>query len=96
MICAKVRQTTTTAGRLLFHLEEEKSKTRVFGYGHGDHIRLKDEYGNVWQGSKAIRNADSSVVYRFRDPKGQCVERHFEWWNRYATRRSRQYLEGLH
>ena len=34
-----------------FHLEEEKTKTRVWGYGHGDDIKLKDEYGNVWRGS---------------------------------------------
>jgi hypothetical protein len=55
-----------------FHLEEEKTKTRVYGYGHGDHIKLKDEYGNVWRGS-AVRNADNSVVYRFRDSKGRTL-----------------------
>ncbi len=42
-----------------FHLEEEGTKTRVFGYGHGDSIKLKDEYGNVWQGS-AVRSDDNS------------------------------------
>ena len=52
-----------------FHLQEEKSRTRVSGYGHGDHIRLKDEYGNVWRGS-AVRNNDNSVTYRFSDPTG--------------------------
>ena len=52
-----------------FHLEEERTKTRVSGYGHGDHIKLKDEYGNVWRGS-ATRNPDNSVAYRFRDEKG--------------------------
>ncbi len=55
-----------------FHLEEEKTKTRVHGYGHGDHIKLKDEYGNIWRGS-AVRNADNSVVYRFRDSKGRTL-----------------------
>jgi hypothetical protein len=55
-----------------FYLEEEKTKTRVQGYGHGDHIRLVDEYGNVWRGS-AARNADNSVAYRFRDPKGNSL-----------------------
>jgi len=29
-----------------FYLEEERTKTRVSGYGYGDHIKLKDEYGN--------------------------------------------------
>jgi hypothetical protein len=53
-----------------FHLEEEKTRTRVSGYGHGDHIRLTDEYGNVWQGT-AERTADTTVIYRFRDGKGR-------------------------
>jgi hypothetical protein len=55
-----------------FHLQEEKSKTRVSGYGHGEHIKLRDEYGNVWQGA-AERNADNTVVYRFRDGKGRTL-----------------------
>jgi hypothetical protein len=55
-----------------FHLEEEKTKTRVAGFGHGDNIKLKDEYGNVWIGS-ATRNPDNSVVYRFRSGKGKSL-----------------------
>jgi hypothetical protein len=55
-----------------FYLEEERTKTRVTGYGHGDHIKLKDEYGNEWVGS-ASRTEDNSVVYRFRDRKGRSL-----------------------
>ena len=55
-----------------FHLEEEKTRTRVTGYGHGDHIQLKDEYGNIWQGT-AERLSDHSVVYRFRDVEGRTL-----------------------
>jgi hypothetical protein len=55
-----------------FHLEEEKTKTRVFGYGHGDHIKLTDEYGNIWRGS-AERNDDNSIAYRFRDQRGRTM-----------------------
>ena len=55
-----------------FHLQEEKTKTRVSGFGLGDNIRLKDEYGNVWLGS-ALRNDDGSVVYRFRDEHGKSL-----------------------
>ncbi len=55
-----------------FYLEEERTKTRVSGYGHGDHIKLKDEYGNEWLGS-AARADDNSVVYRFRDRKGRSL-----------------------
>jgi hypothetical protein len=55
-----------------FHLEDEKTKTRVSGYGEGDYIKLKDEYGNVWLGS-AVRLPDDSVVYRFRDSRGRSL-----------------------
>lgn len=71
MIYAKPRKLSRIPGGF-FHLEEEKSKTRVFGFGHGDHIKLKDEYGNVWRGS-ATRNPDNSVAYRFRDGHGRSL-----------------------
>jgi hypothetical protein len=71
MIFTKQRRLNALPGGY-FHLEEEKSKTRVAGYGHGDHIRLKDEYGNVWMGS-AVRNPDHSVVYRFRNGQGKSL-----------------------
>jgi hypothetical protein len=71
MIYTKQRRQNPLPGGY-FHLEEEKTKTRVAGYGHGDHIRLKDEYGNVWIGS-AQRNPDSSVVYRFRNSRGKSL-----------------------
>jgi hypothetical protein len=71
MIYNKQRKRTHIPGGY-FHLEEEKTKTRVFGYGHGDHIKLKDEYGNIWRGS-AVRNADNSVAYRFRDGNGRTL-----------------------
>lgn len=51
MIYAKSRKNLRLPGGF-FHLEEEKSKTRVFGYGHGEHIKLKDEYGNIWRGRR--------------------------------------------
>lgn len=71
MIYAKPRKRSRVPGGF-FHLEEEKTKTRVFGFGHGDNIKLKDEYGNIWRGS-ATRNPDNSVVYRFRDGHGRSL-----------------------
>ena len=55
-----------------FHLEEEKTGTRVSGFGTGENFQLKDEYGNVWQGT-AERISDNSVVYRFRDGRGRSL-----------------------
>jgi hypothetical protein len=71
MIFSKQRKRAPIPGGF-FHLEDEKTKTRVSGYGHGDHIKLKDEYGNIWRGS-AVRNSDNSVVYRFRDSRGRWL-----------------------
>lgn len=66
----KYRHTSQPGG--FFHLEEERTKTRATGFGHGDHIKLKDEYGNIWVGT-AERADDQSVIYRFRDGKGQTL-----------------------
>lgn len=71
MIYGKQRKRSRLPGGF-FHLEEEKTKTRVVGYGHGDVIQLKDEYGNVWRGSATV-NPDNSVAYRFRDAKGRTL-----------------------
>jgi hypothetical protein len=71
MIFSKTRRRSGLPGGY-FHLEEERTKTRVAGYGHGDNIRLKDEYGNVWIGS-AVLNTDNSVVYRFRNATGRSL-----------------------
>ena len=47
-------------------------KHTVYGFGHGDYIRLRDEFGNVWRGV-ADRRDDNTVQYRFRDEKGQFI-----------------------
>jgi hypothetical protein len=55
-----------------FSFEEERSKTRLHGFGYGDHIRLRDEYGNIWRGS-AEKCDDESVRYTFRDASGRTI-----------------------
>jgi hypothetical protein len=45
----------------------------IHGYGEGDYIRLRDEFGRLWVGS-ATRDEDSHVVrYRFRDDGGRSI-----------------------
>jgi hypothetical protein len=44
----------------------------VHGYGEGDYIRLRDEYGNVWMGS-ATRDDNNITRYRFRDHRGRSI-----------------------
>ena len=55
-----------------FSFEEEATTTRLYGFGHGDHIRLRDEYGNIWRGS-AEKGVDDSVRYTFRDANGRTI-----------------------
>lgn len=55
-----------------FSFEEEKTKVRMHGFGYGDYIRLRDDYGHIWRGS-AERAADGSFRYTFRNNRGATV-----------------------
>ncbi len=66
----KQRKHSKMAGGF-FSFEEEGTSTKLYGYGHGDHIRLRDEHGNVWRGS--AERTDESVRYTFRDPNGRTI-----------------------
>ena len=70
MATHKKKRTREAGG--YFNLQEEKTKTRVSGYGHGDFIKLRDEYGNVWLGSAETVD-DNSTMHRFRDGTGKTL-----------------------
>jgi hypothetical protein len=55
-----------------FHLENEKTKTRVHGYGFGDYIKLIDEYGNIWRGA-AEKRGDDGIFYSFKASNGRTL-----------------------
>jgi hypothetical protein len=55
-----------------FHRFQNINRTVVYGYGEGDYIRLRDEYGNVWRGM-AVREDDHTIRYRFRDQNGCTI-----------------------
>lgn len=44
----------------------------VSGYGDGDFVRLRDEFGNEWRG-QAERQADDTIRFRFRDSEGKVI-----------------------
>jgi len=71
MVFRKKRVHSSIAGGF-FSFEEESSKTRLHGFGYGEHIRLRDEYGNVWSGS-AEQGVDDMVHYTFRDAMGRTI-----------------------
>ena len=65
------KRSTLPGGFFHLQLENERTRTRVTGHGYGDHIRLKDEYGNVWSGTAERR--DDDVYYSFRDHEGHVL-----------------------
>ncbi|HYZ83213.1 MAG TPA: hypothetical protein VE621_02355 [Bryobacteraceae bacterium] len=48
------------------------SRNSVYGFGEGDYIRLRDEYGSVWRGV-AERDSEGMIRYRFRDENGRSI-----------------------
>lgn len=44
----------------------------MHGFGDGDFIRLRDEFGNEWRGV-AERQSDETIRYRFRTSDGRYV-----------------------
>jgi hypothetical protein len=59
-----------SGGHSLIHLEEEHTKMRVSGYGSGEFVCLKDEYGNTWAGT-AYKGEDERTYYHLTDPSGK-------------------------
>ena len=55
-----------------FYRFENAFRRSVYGFGDGEFVRLKDEFGNVWRGL-AERGDDNTIRYRFRDSKGKTV-----------------------
>lgn len=55
-----------------FQLEEERNRSKVFGFGSGNFIKLSDEYGNTWVGTSEP-GEDNLVYYRFRDSEGRTL-----------------------
>lgn len=71
MIYKRNRVYSVTPGGY-FSFEEEHTKLRMKGFGYGDYIRLKDEYGHTWRGI-AEQAADGSFRYTFRNNHGNTV-----------------------
>ncbi|MGA3027284.1 MAG: hypothetical protein ABSF98_21200 [Bryobacteraceae bacterium] len=62
-----------------FNLEQERTRSRLSGFGYGEFIRLRDEFGNIWRGS-AEEGPDDTVRYRFRDALGRSVTGVSDTW----------------
>ncbi len=65
------RRQRLSAPRGFYRFEGGNHRT-IFGFGDGDFVRLRDEFGNVWQGT-AERQSDNTVRFRFRDTEGNVI-----------------------
>ena len=57
--------------RGFFRFEGIHQRT-VYGFGDGDFVRLRDEFGNIWRG-QAERQSDDTIRFRFRDSDGNVI-----------------------
>ena len=55
-----------------FNLQNQITKTRMYGFGHGEYISLRDEFGQIWKGW-AEHLDDNSVRYTFHDAQGNQI-----------------------
>ena len=66
------RRSRTSAPGGFYRFENSRTRSTVFGYGEGDFVRLRDEYGNVWNGTAECQG-DTAIRYRFRDSEGNYI-----------------------
>jgi hypothetical protein len=71
MLYARRKRGGRTPGGF-YQLESAASPQRMFGFGEGGFVRLRDENGETWQGSVEVEN-ESTVRYRFRNTKGRSI-----------------------
>jgi hypothetical protein len=64
--------------RGFFRFEGPKNKL-IYGFGDGDFVRLRDEFGNEWRGV-AERGSDDTVRFRFRDSEGTIISGVSDGW----------------
>lgn len=55
-----------------FHFTNSQHRSSISGFGEGNYVRLKDEYGRVWRGTAEVLE-DHTVFYRFRSDAGKVI-----------------------
>jgi hypothetical protein len=66
------RRLKSSAPGGFYRFESTRSKSTVFGFGEGDFVRLRDEYGRIWNGT-AEKMSDNTIRFRFRDSEGNMI-----------------------
>lgn len=55
-----------------YRFENVRSRSTMMGYGDGEFVRLRDEYGVVWNGIADLQE-DRTVRFRFRNDQGKSI-----------------------
>lgn len=66
----RVRQ--RNASRAGYFQFESIHQQHMTGFGDGDFVRLRDEFGTMWRGTAELQD-DDTVRYRFRDDAGRSI-----------------------
>ncbi len=69
MIYGRRRRSAFPVGYYRF---ENQARRTVCGYGEGDFVRLRDEFGNVWHGQAQLME-DNTLRLIFRDLSGARI-----------------------
>jgi hypothetical protein len=69
MIYNRKRRSALQSGYYRF---ENSHRRSVCGFGDGDFVRLRDEYGNVWRGQAEMAE-DKSIRFLFQDSDGKRI-----------------------
>lgn len=67
---SRSRYSRQPGGYLRFRSSDQGT---IHGYGEGDYIRLRDEFGHHWVGSATRDDHTSMVRYRFHDDTGRHI-----------------------
>ncbi len=70
MIYRRARRRSSHAAG--FYRFEDEHRRSLHGFGDGDFVRLRDEFGNVWHG-QAEYDDQGAVRFLFRDAAGKRI-----------------------
>jgi len=70
MLYARKKRSQLPGG--YYQMESSALPQRMYGFGDGEFVRLRDEKGDTWQGSVEVQNEDT-IRYHFRNKAGRSL-----------------------
>jgi hypothetical protein len=66
------RRSSGSAPTGYYRFENIRTRAGMHGYGDGEFVRLRDEYGNLWNGRADVQD-ENVIRYSFRDATGKSI-----------------------